>query len=183
MHPSSFSEQKVHFLLLTGASGCGKTSLLRDLADSQGFSFATFDSLSGFNIPSVKKLFAEQIPAMNTGALLLELSNFDKYRMLIDQFSQGTSKSKKDLTEMRFVQTFQQAMSALEARMQSNKEAKVLIVATCEKQDDVIHSFSRQFKDKFAFIPPEKADRELVIDWLLSRDETLRSVGVKLEIA
>ena len=118
---------------------------------------------------------------MNTGALLIELANFDKYRMLIDQFSQGSSKSKKDLTEMRFVQAFQQSLQGLEARLQSSKEAKVLIVATCEKQDDVIPSFRRQFKDKFAFIPPEKADRELIIDWLLSHDETLRSVEVRLD--
>jgi uridine kinase len=70
--------------LLTGASGCGKTTLLRDLADSLGFSFTSFDCLSAFNIPSVKKLFSDQIPSMNTAALLVELSNFDKYRMLID---------------------------------------------------------------------------------------------------
>lgn len=72
-----------------------------------GFSFEFFESLSAFNIPLIKKLFTETIPeTCNVQGLIVELVNFDKYKMLIDQFSQGGSKSKRDLTEMRFIQTF-----------------------------------------------------------------------------
>jgi len=83
---------------------------------------------------------------------------------------------------MRFVQAFQQSLQGLETRLQFNKDAKVLIVATCEKHDELIPSFSRQFNDKFAFIPPEKADRELVIGWLLTHDEMLKRVDIELDV-
>jgi hypothetical protein len=107
-------DQRFQFLLLSGASGSGKSTLLRDLADSHGFSFEHFDCLSYFNIPGIKKLFTETIPeTCNTSALIVELTNFEKYKLLIDQFSQGNSKSKRDLTEMRFLQTFQQVFANL----------------------------------------------------------------------
>jgi ABC-type phosphate/phosphonate transport system ATPase subunit len=76
---------KVQLLALSGVSGSGKTTLLRDLADSLGLSFDTFDCLAHFNIPAVKKLLTETIPdTCNTAAILIELTNFDKYKMLID---------------------------------------------------------------------------------------------------
>lgn len=97
------------FMQLSGVSGTGKTTLLKDLADQLGFTFESFDSLTHFSIPSIKKLLTETVPEhSNIAGVIIELTNIDKYRMLIDQFSQGgNSKSKKDLTEMRFVQTFQ----------------------------------------------------------------------------
>jgi adenylate kinase family enzyme len=102
---SSPREQKLHFLMFTGASGSGKSTFLKSLGDSHGFSLSTFDCLSYFNIPQIKKLFNEVIPnTCNRAASIIELNNFDKYKLLIDQFSQGgSSKSKRDLTEMRFV--------------------------------------------------------------------------------
>lgn len=92
--------------------------MLRNLADKLGYCFETIDCLSYFNILQVKKLFTEIIPeTCNTSALLVELVNFDKYKMLIDQFSQGSSKSKRDLTEMRFIHTFEQVLVQLEGKL------------------------------------------------------------------
>ena len=52
----------------------------------------------------MKSLFTDTISdKCHSYALIVELINFDKYSLLIDQFSQGASKSKKDLTEMRFL--------------------------------------------------------------------------------
>jgi cytidylate kinase len=70
---------------LSGVPGVGKTVLLRDLADKKGFSYVTFDCLSFFNIPGIKKLFLENlIESCNTSALIVHLINFEKYRLLID---------------------------------------------------------------------------------------------------
>ena len=116
-------DQRFYFLQLSGASGSGKSTLLRDLADKQGFSFESFDCLSSFNIPGIKKLFSETIPeTCNTSALIVELINFDKYKLLIDQFSQGNSKSKRDLPEMRFLQTFQQVFANLQSILTSKRD-------------------------------------------------------------
>ena len=141
-----------------------------------GFSFESFDCLAHFNLPAIKKLLTENLPGQscNTAALIVELTNFDKYKMLIDQFSQGSSKSKKDLTEMRFIQTFQHCLQKLEARLQQRRESKVIIVATCEKQGDIASSFNCLFKEKFAFKNPEKLDRETIVTWLLKNDETVK---------
>ncbi|TNV84611.1 hypothetical protein FGO68_gene8789 [Halteria grandinella] len=170
-------EQRVQFLQLSGANGSGKTFLLRDLADSLGFSFESFDCLSYFNIPLVKKLFTEVIPdTCNTRGLLVELVNFDRYKMLIDQFSQGASKGKRDLTEMRFIQTFQQAIQALENKLLLKKHAKVIFFATCEKQGDILEGFARTlFRDKFTLKSLEKDDRESIISWLFKHDKSLQS--------
>ena len=66
-------------------SGSGNTTLLRDVADSLGYSFESFDCLSYFNISLVWKLLTELIPdTCNTAALIIELVNFDKFKMLID---------------------------------------------------------------------------------------------------
>jgi hypothetical protein len=66
-------------------SGSGKTSLIRDLADTLGFSFESYDCLNNFNIPMVKKLLNETLPdTCNTSGVLVELEHFDKYKLLID---------------------------------------------------------------------------------------------------
>ena len=175
---SANSDQKVSLLALSGVSGSGKSVVLRDIADSLGFSFESFDCLAYFNLPSIKRLFSEIIPdTCNTAALLIELTNFDKYRMLVDQFSQGSSKGKRDLTEMRFIQTFQHALQSLEAKIQGQRHARVVIVASCEKQSDVMESFNRLFREKFVIKNPEKQDREEIIRWLLENDEKLATLG------
>ena len=52
----------VSVIQLSGASGSGKSIILREMADFIGFSFETFDSLDYFNIPMIKKLLNEIIP-------------------------------------------------------------------------------------------------------------------------
>jgi len=57
----------------------------------------------------------------------------------------------------------------------------VLLVATCEKPDDIIGSFARHFKDKMAFKNPERADREAIIDWMLAIEEKLKNIDIDLD--
>lgn len=52
----------VSVIQLSGASGSGKSTILREMADFTGFSFERFDSLDYFNIPMIKKLLNEIIP-------------------------------------------------------------------------------------------------------------------------
>jgi energy-coupling factor transporter ATP-binding protein EcfA2 len=175
-------DQKLHVLLLTGASGSGKSTFLRSLSDSQGLSLATFDCLSYFNIPQIKKLFTEVIPGTcNRAGTLLELTNFDKYKLLIDQFSQGgSSKAKRDLTEMRFVQTFQACLSTLEAKLDINHQ--VVILLTCEKPGDMLESFTKSMVQgrRLQMKGMEKGDRERCIEWLMQAEGKLR--GIKVDV-
>jgi hypothetical protein len=71
--------------MFTGAPGSGKSTSLKSIADSEGFSHYTLDCLSYFNIPQIKKLLTEIIPgSCNRDASIIELTNFDKYKLLID---------------------------------------------------------------------------------------------------
>lgn len=53
----------------------------------------------------------------------------------------------------------------------------MVIVASCEKQSDVMESFNRLFREKFVIKNPEKQDREEIIRWLLENDEKLATLG------
>ena len=78
----------VDLVQLTGPIGNGKSTLLKDLGDTLGYSFEQLDCLNYFNIPQLKKILEEMIPdKFNTKSLLIELVNFEKYKLLIDQFS------------------------------------------------------------------------------------------------
>jgi hypothetical protein len=46
--------------------------------------------------------------------LLIEFKNFDKYKLLIEQFGAGGSKAKKDLTEMRFISALKENLKIFE---------------------------------------------------------------------
>ena len=95
--------------------------------------------------------------------MIVELMNFDKYKLLIDQFSQGASKSKRDLTEMRFFQAFEESMCELESLV----KATVTIVITCEKLSDLQEVLLKTIRSRVNIPFPERDDREIIIKWVL----------------
>jgi len=111
----------------------------------------------------------------NRAALLVELVNFDKYRLLIDQFSQGAgnSKSKRDLTEMRFLSVFQACLDTLQGRLDTGQQ--VILVATCEKRGDMLESVVKSLVQgrHLTLRSMEKGEREDCISWLLENEPKL----------
>lgn len=73
------SGSKIDLALLTGAHGCGKSHLLKDLADSTGYAFREINCLSHFNITKLRK-------ALQTTKTysIIEFGNFDKYNLLLE---------------------------------------------------------------------------------------------------
>jgi len=73
------SDSNLDLALLTGAHGCGKSHLLKDFADSSGYSYREINCLSHFNITKLRK-------ALNTTKTysIIEFTNFDKYNLLLE---------------------------------------------------------------------------------------------------
>lgn len=81
---------------------------------------------------------------------------------------------------MRFVQTFQACLSALEGKLDKNHQ--VVIVLTCEKPGDMLESFTKNMvQGRLQIKGMEKGDRERCIEWLIKTEGKLR--GFEIDVS
>ncbi|CDW87814.1 aaa atpase domain-containing protein [Stylonychia lemnae] len=174
LHCQSGESRKINMIHLFGQSGCGKTTMLRDLADKNGILYKAFDCLDYYNIIQLKKLITEIIYDLSIPfkGVLIELNNFDQYKLLIDQFSQGGSKSKRDLTEMRFSQAFEESLNELQSKI--SDQTQITLVFPTQKKSDISDIFAKLIRNKIQILNPEKQDRDAIVRWMLEFDSKLK---------
>eukprot|EP00347_Sterkiella_histriomuscorum_P006220 403353605 len=144
------NNSNLQLIHLFGQPGSGKTTNLQDFADKKGILYLQYDCLDYFNIIQLKKLISEVIydKSKEISGLIVELVNFDQYKLLIDQFSQGSSKSKRDLTEMRFAQAFEESIETLTHKLKrGDRENLIQWLLTNDKKLKLSdEEFLRQIK-------------------------------------
>ena len=82
----------VQTLLMSGHSKSGKTTVLKKYADSKGLIYRHVDCLFHLDLTALSKLikgFKDDTPAANYPYQLIELTNFEKFGMVVDLSSGG----------------------------------------------------------------------------------------------
>ena len=110
----------------------------------------------------LEKLLTGTIASSTQLPQVVELKNFGTYGRLFDETGGKQSKSAKDLAEMRFMQIVTQALTDLQQRGQT-----ILLVITCEKNEELSSLTCMQFKHKFKLDLPERNERATILSHLI----------------